>query len=226
MDSIEILKQSISALFDQLNEAEAAVDATAACYESAQAASRMYQEDQRLLRDAIANCRERLKRLNEQVKRPGGPPVQGQSSWWKELSEVRGECAIPFAECLAFALGPLVRGIPWQGSRGLDNGLCNIADEMLNELSVRTPQSWSRRTVLSDSEFMTDPAQIIRLRFPVTSIWDLPIAAHEFGHLLGLSPKSRFQRLIESLARGYQERNWVHEHFADLFATYLLVLLR
>ena len=222
MDPLQVLKQSISALFDQLNEAEAAVDAAVACYQSAQVSPRAYHEDEELLRAAIEACRGSLRPLKEQVERPGNPPARTQPSWWETLAKVRSETALPMVECLAFALGPLVRGIPWQGDRGLDNGFCDLADEMLRELGVRSPQNWSRRTVLSDSEFITDPAQIIRIRFPVTSIWDLPVAAHEFGHLLGQGSRSPLQPRIEALAYGYQERNWVHEHFADLFATYVL----
>jgi hypothetical protein len=222
MDPLQVLKQSISSLFDQLNEAETAVDAAVACYEAAQVAPRAYHEDEELLRAAIEACRGPLRLLKAQSERLGNPPAKTQRSWWEKLAEVRSGSAVPMAECLAFALGPLVRGIPWQNGRGLDNGFCDIADEMLKELSIRSPENWNRRTVLSDFEFIADPAQIIRIRFPVTSIWDLPVAAHEFGHLLGHGSRSQLKPRIEALARDYQERNWVHEHFADLFATYVM----
>jgi hypothetical protein len=172
------------------------------------------------LKGAIERLRERLQTLSDQLREAHAAEIHARSArWWKELGALRGEAAPLFAECFAYALGPLTRGLLWPGEP-LDGGLCSIADEMLEELTVPVDRVWSRRTVLSASEFMGDPVQIIRLRFPVTAIWDLPVAAHEFGHLVGLGP--HIAPAIQCLANGETELNWLHEHFADVFATWTL----
>jgi hypothetical protein len=162
-----------------------------------------------------------LRALEADIAQPAERRVPGAAAgWWKGHATLRQECDKLLAECLAYALGPLTRGLRWWEGEALDGGLCAVADDLLEQLTVPADQLWSRRTVLSDSEFMGEPAQIIRLRFPVRGIWDLPVAAHEFGHLLGLGP--RFRTSLESLTQRAQERSWLHEHFADVFATYVL----
>ena len=84
-----------------------------------------------------------------------------------------------FEESLALVEGALVRGAK------LDNGLCQIADALLDELRTKADVAWGRFTILAEGEFFGEMAQIIRLRFPEVSIWNLPIAAHEFGHFVG-----------------------------------------
>ena len=118
-----------------------------------------------------------------------------------------------FAECLAYAIGPSIR------ERGLDGGLCAIADGLLEELSQRMQQPWRRRALLAGAECVNVIAQIIRVRFPATSIWDLPIAAHEFGHVVGqvMQTDGAIAGLIGGADRSMWP--WIHEHFADIFAT-------
>jgi hypothetical protein len=128
-------------------------------------------------------------------------------------------------ECLAFIEGILVR------SRRLDRGMCNIADELLVELSDRCGVTWRRFTILGDTEFFTGLADVIRLRFPKLSIWDLPVAAHEFGHFVArnlqtLDGRRPFEEAVETKAIRIDlppNANYafhLHEFFADAFATY------
>ena len=48
-------------------------------------------------------------------------------------------------------------------------------------------------TILAELEYTGHHARIIGLRFPAASIWDLPIAAHEFGHVVASEGRFGFQ---------------------------------
>jgi hypothetical protein len=140
---------------------------------------------------------------------------------WARLDELRADCAPLFAESLAAVHGALARVIE------LDRGLCRVADALVEDLADLSECPWERFTVLAEGEHVDDLADIIRLRFPDVSVWSLPVAAHEFGHVvasaledspdLGLS--GPFKR-----ARAQGESAWAHAHeqFADCYATYVL----
>jgi len=145
---------------------------------------------------------------------------------WDSFRYIRLGCEPLFRECLAFLHGSLVR------TAGLDEGLCGIADALLDDLSKRTGVPWGRFTLLAEKEFFGDMAEIVRLRFPEISIWSLPIAAHEFGHFVGPkievpvpggNPRYPFQAILEREQKK-DSRSWslMHEQFADIFATYTL----
>ena len=89
---------------------------------------------------------------------------------------------------------------------------------------------------MSEREYHQDLAQIIRLRYPATTAWDLPIAAHEFGHFAGPNyrtedepPRYHFLECLAKLKKVLradempeQAENHIHEYFADLFAVWTL----
>ena len=97
---------------------------------------------------------------------------------WNTLGSYEKESSTLFGECLAFLQAARARG------HDVNADLCEIADALLDELARLTEIGWNRFTVLSTEEFFRDLAQIIRLRFPFSGIWDLPVAAHEFGHFV------------------------------------------
>jgi len=90
--------------------------------------------------------------------------------------------------------------------------------------------------VLSSDDFFRDFVQIIRLRFPFCGIWDLPVAAHEFGHFvagqLNLTRMGGAHYLaVQEYKSGFMQQNseireewgfWLEEYFADVFATFAL----
>jgi hypothetical protein len=149
------------------------------------------------------------------------------SACWSSYQRISQECKPLFQECLVLTQGALAR------RENIDNGLCRIADTLLDDLSHRTDIQWGRFTILAEEEFFTHMAQVVRLRFPEVGVWNLPVAAHEFGHYVG--PKLEiqesdgmsshpFQDVVrdETRSRGEQHSYFVHEYFADLFATYSL----
>jgi hypothetical protein len=215
LDHFQVFKDRMAIAFEELNQAERALDFSVTNPEALKPLSRSFQRDRSHLKKEIARHRKGLSSLDGSVSGlDQSDNASKLAACWAELSRLRGLCLPLFGECLAFAAGPLLRGVYPRGG-SLDNGLCRIADEMLEEISVPTELVWSRQTILSETEFLGDIAQIVRIRFPVTSIWDLPVAVHEFGHYVGLKND------LDSLAEDDREQNWVQEHFADMFATYM-----
>jgi hypothetical protein len=72
-------------------------------------------------------------------------------------------------------------------SRGndVDADLCEITDLLFEEIA----RTGCPRSAGSTSTFATDDssdphADIIRIRYPLSAVWDIPIAVHEFGHFI------------------------------------------
>jgi hypothetical protein len=174
--------------------------------------------------DLIGRGDRRLSELSKRVD-----DGQSMKECWSEFTEIREGCAEAFSESLAFLQGALMR------REDLDFGMCRVADALLNDLSLRADLKWGRLTVLAEGEFYGSLAQIIRLRFPMLSIWNLPVVAHEFGHYVGPEIRMDVDRgRIRSLRYPFQELlaieakrgptwwSYLHEEFADVFAVYVL----
>jgi hypothetical protein len=143
--------------------------------------------------------------------------------YWEQLKDIENECRPLFAESLQFLQGTLFR------RAGLDSGYCNLADAMLFDFKEHTGLDWNRKTIFAENEYFTGLAQIIRLRFPHYTIWELPVAAHEFGHfaageILARVEPQLFTQILNREGLQADERNLrlLHEQFADLFAVYAL----
>ena len=147
---------------------------------------------------------------------------------WQKFHQVDRECVDFFGECLAFSLGDILRA----PETGLDGGLCAVADVLLDDLSHKSRIRWRRLTVVSEREYYQNLAQIIRLRYPATTAWDLPVAAHEFGHFAGPNywtedkpPRCPFRDYLSQALKtdpSEQSTNHINEYFADLFAVWAL----
>src|SRR6266508_3431553 len=143
---------------------------------------------------------------------------------WDAFAIEQKACRDLFRECLVVVQGALLR------SAALDNGLCPIADALLRGLGQRSAVGWDRFTILGEEALIVPLADIIRLRFPDLTVWSLPVAAHEFGHFverdLTVVDKDNVARapvqeiLSNEGAREDRHRNWLREHFADLYATW------
>src|ERR1035438_10508874 len=135
---------------------------------------------------------------------------------WAQHDGLRREAETVISECLAFMGGALTR------AHGIDFGLCRLTDAMLYDLSTRTDVGWNRFTIVADGEFFARLSGIIRIQFPDVSIWNLPVAAHEFGHFVASRWKdSALAGMIEREKRADRRYEaYLNEHFADLFATF------
>lgn len=176
----------------------------------------------------VRNAAEDLNRVVELAERNGAAP-----GLWSRMTSCHAQVAIISREALAFVQGALLRG------SGLDDGVGAVADHMLTGLTGRTGVERAVLIAVEDREFFDHTVSMVRLRFPDTSVWGLPILAHELGHhvasaLADVDPQARGTQPIlrylssaaaeESRAGGdaKQVRLWMHELFADVYATYAL----
>ncbi len=209
MQEQAILQARIGDMLQQVNRVESAIAETEI---DAALRNRVAARFERLLRDQ----RRGLEQIGDDVN--NGVDL---TDCWSDFEERRGRCEPVFEEAFAFVEGALAR------RAGLDAGMCRLADALLDELSRLTDHRWQRFTVLAPSEFFYDMAEIVRIRFQDVGLWNLPIAAHEFGHFVaqelerGTSAAARvpFERAKQAGPSRYAH---THEHFADVFATYTL----
>lgn len=154
---------------------------------------------------------------------------------WRAFEGHRAQVDRLLRESLAFVEGALVR------SQRIDDDFCAVADGLIAELDTAAGLGWRRFTMLADGESFSDLAEIIRVRFPAGRIWDLPVAAHEFGHFAsgrltardsgGAGAYVPFEELrAEERARREQEgKEWtptddahLQEFYADAFAAFAI----
>lgn len=99
-----------------------------------------------------------------------------QSAW----AEVKSSAAASLLdECLLYLQAARSRG------PDVAPDLCEITDALFEELAERANGiTWKSFSVFAAEDSFDVLKQIIRLRYPIAGVWDLPIAVHEFGHFL------------------------------------------
>lgn len=108
-------------------------------------------------------------------------------------------------------------------SLGIGHETCQRADFLLRQLRTRsTGPSWNSVAVPAHAEALDmTPAQLIRLGFPGWTIWELPLAAHDFGHAVAASIDPIKKTIEAERWQPYGER-FLTTLFADGYATYSL----
>jgi hypothetical protein len=162
---------------------------------------------------------DRIKEIHKilQTRLDKAKRAEPSSTLWRDFETDRKACHNVVRECLAFVEGSLMR------VQGFDCGLCPIADALLRQLNEAAKLGWNSFTLPADGESFAGLAEVVRLRFPVTGIWDLPIAAHEFGHFAasklkpGEEPRDDYFSFQSERIKPYLD-----ELFADAFATFAL----
>jgi hypothetical protein len=116
--------------------------------------------------------------------------------------------------------------------------------QLLDDLTTRSGIERDVLLTVGTSECLDPTTGVIRFRFTDTTIWTLPVLVHEFGHhaaqsLLNtdetirysarpihsyLNTESMCERDSTDASKEERERalRWLHELFADVFATYAL----
>jgi hypothetical protein len=128
------------------------------------------------------------------------------------------------SEALALSLGALAREF------ALDDGVCDDADLLIRELAGRIDRRFARPTVPGEQEVLHRASDVVRCRVPGHGLWDLPVMAHEFGHLVvaGLQPYDavgdQVRRPVDAWLAQFDgpRRSRAEELFCDMFATYAL----
>ncbi|HEY5785386.1 MAG TPA: hypothetical protein VIT65_11470 [Microlunatus sp.] len=127
-------------------------------------------------------------------------------------------------EALALAVGVLARHF------ALDANACAQADDLIAWLAGKIDRRYRRPTVPGGEDALHRGADIIRRRVPDYGDWDLPIMAHELGHVVaaGLRPwdarADQILRPVEDWLSRFDgaRRQQAGELFSDVFATYVL----
>ena len=141
----------------------------------------------------------------------------------------RGYDAVVLASEPAMEEALLVRQGALARAAGLDCGICRIADCLISEICGRTGVDWRRFTIVASGEAYTHLTNVVRLRFPDLSVWDLPAAAHELGHHAALRlerptagrPSFPFREVVAARDDREPEAH-LEEYFADAFAALTL----
>ena len=184
--------------------------------------------DARLLQRVRLRFAQRLLTQDQSLERARQRTLDSSSDpaeCWDLFRPVRDECQALLSEALAVLQGALAR------TARLDDGFCDAVDRLIAELGEYAQRTWNRFTILDIGELYSDVADVIRVRFPCAGIWDLPVAAHECGHFLGMQMWQRdptgashdvFQEFLfaQNAAPNTRLGRQLHEHFADAFATF------
>ncbi|MFE6071182.1 hypothetical protein [Streptomyces sp. NPDC056525] len=151
---------------------------------------------------------------------------EAPADFWPELYRLQIECDELFEETLSLLEGAALR------AARLDDGYCKLADALLDEIGERTPVAWDSFTVLGTEEIYARSTRVIRVRFPGRSFWDLPVVAHEYGHFAGpavtvdggVRTVHPLEEQLERTRATWPDASWawLHELFADAFASYVL----
>ena len=136
---------------------------------------------------------------------------------WRQYSDpaIYGESQEIFREYV-----DLLGGLALRDS-GFDEGICRIADELIRACASRLPEfGWNSLTIPARQEALKmTMARIIRLGFPEWTIWTLPLAAHELGHVVAVG---RIARLLDEENQAGFDKNDTRICFADAFATFVM----
>ena len=107
----------------------------------------------------------------------------------------------------------------------VDAGVMDLARDLLSELESTSRHGHDVIAILAEGEVFLEDANAIALRLADTTVWNVPIAAHEFGHLVAQSPAMRAflgEGHLSSGGHGLVSERHRQELFADVFATVAL----
>ena len=134
---------------------------------------------------------------------------------WNDYKKVLDPSEPLFVEYVDFLRGLALR------ETGLDLGICQIADDLLGKLDKAV--DWKSLTIPARHEKMgTTVAQIIRLGFPEWTIWAVPLAVHELGHIV--AKHSDAKKHLKEYVLGKKNKFVSNQEncLADAFATYTM----
>lgn len=207
-----VLAHQVRALFDDIDEADQAL---AAVPGGAELRARVDVNYQTWIDRRRAECLALEQEVADGV---------ALTDCWRKTRDLRGKVDPLVVECLSFVQGALAR------EHGLAVRVTELADGLVRDLVTRLPIEWARFTLVSDREYVGGPAEIIRIRFPETTVWSLPLVAHELGHFAGprlghdLDDGRRVMPFSDMLAEaeksGPGARGRLDEMFADVFAAW------
>lgn len=100
----------------------------------------------------------------------------GHAAAWDRLERARADGVRVKRESLALVMGALFR------DASFDGGVGDAADRLFRGLSERTGLDNRVVAAVGENESLDRTLELARLRFSDTTVWGLPILAHELGH--------------------------------------------
>jgi len=174
--------------------------------------------------DGFPERDEILARLRPPIEKVRGMLADARASdrtaaGWGHLDSARLSSAVPLQEALALLGGMLLR------EARLDNDVVLMSSVLQSELATRLRKvTWPKASVPDVEDRYHRVSELIRVRFPSTSIWSLPVVAHEVGHavvasLAEVQPGTSDDRLAFQVAFPSAE---TRELVCDVIATLAL----
>lgn len=116
----------------------------------------------------------------------------------------------------------ILRGLALRDA-GFDEGIFNIADELIRPYPVTDGLPWSSLTIPAREVVSRTISLIIRLGYPEWTLWALPLTAYEFGHIVA-QKNPGIGAFIAKKAEDSPTISKEHlvDYFADALATYLM----
>ncbi|HVV13436.1 hypothetical protein [Amycolatopsis sp.] len=156
--------------------------------------------------------------------------IKGAADGWATLERLRPSTLEIEREALAFTQGVLLR------ESGLDDGIGEVAERLLEHLARQTGLDRGVLFSLAESQFISHTVGMVRGRFPDVGVWNLPVLAHELGHhvaqvLRHSDPQWRAETVpvldylrdeADVAESRDEELAYLHELFADVYATYVM----
>lgn len=172
------------------------------------------------LEDLLSDCETALTDADQATETPDG---------WVRLRAAQAKVSFLAKDTIAFTEGALLRRDIAGG------GFCALADKLLDRFNgLEKKLNWNGFTILGETAYLGWVGEVVRLRFPGTSTWHLPVAAHEFGHYA--NPMLHFKvrdgsytgyrypvaEYLDSQWKPTSQKPWFHAHelLADIFAVY------
>ena len=159
-----------------------------------------------------------LRTLSRQI-RDGDADGTGSRAW-RTLRGLEREVEAFLGE--AFALLAGARLVELEAGHGPEEAaLHRGAEGLLHELGVDVGIPWDGLVVPALGWALSPRPGVIRLPFPMSGPWELPLAAHEFGHVVEerlVGPRGMPE--VRNAVRAHANPAHLRELFADLYATW------
>lgn len=149
----------------------------------------------------------------------GGAAERDMAAAWSRYREALEKQSEPlFAEYV-----DLLRGLALREC-GLEDGICQLADQLLAGFDRVGRFSWESLAIPAHGTSTSTRARTIRLGFPEWTLWALPLSAFELGRVVVREQKQLTEYVNQQMVEFGKEdagiRQSVEESLAEAFAVY------
>lgn len=188
-----------------------------------------------VIREEVLGQLNKIKQAQEMLEAAQGQDSQARRQTLRDAWALYGETFNAsqevFSECHEFIGGLVFR------EKGLDDSICQVADELIGSCATITAKFPSLTVPTARESLKKTLGRIVRVRYPDWSIWTLPMVAHEYGHVVD-DETPKLKEFIKQVAAewdaedaqsavgkgGAKQDNVRHieEFMADAFAVYTM----